>query len=179
MRRTMLFMAVALVAAPLAAQTTSELERVAALRFALANGFVLPEGTVVARETVVDSSRPRPQATRLQFRSADASALAEVVTPVARVVSSVGLVSCRQRVCWSLTSVPVLVASDPETTSSQEKTVVGLQLYSRQGDETMLTSAVVVIEQINGGWRGLSYSVGPFSRRVTPPSQSQPEPPTK
>jgi hypothetical protein len=147
------------------AQRPSEIERVAALRFAMANGFQIPPGVTVARETFVDSGRPRPSPTRPDLRERDAQALAAEITPAARVGSAAPLVSCTRHVCWGATAERLLVVSDPEATP-QQKAVVGLTLYSRDSSGADIVSgAVVLLERVEGGWVGVSYTVGPFSGR--------------
>ena len=147
------------------AQRPSEIERVAALRFAIANGFAIPAGVTIARETVVDSARPRPAPTRMDLRDRDAQALGAEFTPAARMGSIATTVTCKRLVCWGSTATPVLIVSDPEPTP-QLKAVVGLTLYSRDSSGADLVSgAVVLLEKREGGWVGVSFTVGPFSGR--------------
>jgi hypothetical protein len=88
-----------------------------------------------------------------------------------RTGSALSLVTCKRRVCTAASDQRVLVVTDPEFTP-QLRTVVGLTLYSRDstGNE-QLTGASVVVEQMEGGWVGVSYSLKPFTVRPRIPPQ--------
>jgi hypothetical protein len=154
----------------LPAQSATSIERVAALRYAMANGFEIPADAIVVVETATEPNQPRPPATREEFRSADARALARELGESARTAAAKDAVACKQRFCHSLTATPVVVASDPELGKDGETTVLVRVIGPAADGVSVHTQAVIVVKRAGDGWVGEKFRLGPATLRVRIPS---------
>jgi hypothetical protein len=160
---------------PVLAQEAPLSARVAAVRFALDNGWKIPdENLVVAVESqfnnVVDGAIVNSaEVDRLR----DASAIARLIGPAVTTGAAAQMLTCRQHKCVPAAGRGVAVISEPEATG-KGIAVIGIQVYLPSSDpkfDGLLLTGVIELEQRGAGWVGARNRAGPTLLGVRWPSK--------
>jgi hypothetical protein len=145
-------------------QEASSSPRVAAVRFAVANGLAVSLGRVtVATETTFNNVDSRRQPMTEAARLAEAQSIAEVVGSMALTGRAADSLRCHQGRCAPLAGGSVLVVNQPEPTQrGTQGVLVSLYLPSDRPDrDGFHWMAVVELEPLGSGWKGVRYYLPP------------------
>jgi hypothetical protein len=160
-RLALVGLATAIVQGTMPAQSSSP--RMAAVEFALRNGFDIPRANlVVALEvryggvsdiprTATDRSTTLPPEVVLR----DAREIAALLGPDVTVKSALPLVLCPQRRCYAAADVPVLVVD--ELKNDEPGIYVKLYLPAQAEAQALLRHAIVDVEQTPAGWTATRF----------------------
>jgi hypothetical protein len=148
--------------------------RIAALRFAVANGLELPPGDLaVAVETGFERIHVAPSKMGTAELYSQAVAIATATGRGAKTGSAASLLSCRQRACAPATRASVLLIDEP-TGSDGSKASVYVRLYEPSDVteyDAVLSHGVVDVAQKDGQWVGVRFRVGPSKVRIKLPAK--------
>lgn len=167
-------------AAAAVAQTSPESPRVAAVRFAFANGYDVAGGAgiVVMRESVFPRTPTPPPRNLTQMElQREAEQIAAIVHGSVATVDGPDLFVCAERspqICGARSTQAVLWVSEPSTTSTGANIHIRLYLPSAPASSGDTRSAVFVhglvgIQQRTGGWVGTGNDTGPTHTTVRVP----------
>ena len=137
----------------------------AALRFALNNGYDVPEtDLVVAIESDFNAAHKRPDSPSKSKQASEALNVARTISPGIRVFPAADFMKCVKGVCVPRGRTSVLTVREPEIVADGSAKVL-LTLYSPPPSgsdyDGILTQAIVVLRLSGNTWIGDSFSLAP------------------
>jgi len=146
--------------------------RIAAARYAVANGIDLPAGDVaVGFEMGFERIGFARHLTATEELQSQAKAIATAIGRGARPGSAAQLLTCRQRACAPNSKTSVLLIEEP-TTDEKSVTSLSVRLFSPSDSgefDALLTHGVLEVEQKGGTWAAVRFRLGPSTVKVKLP----------
>ena len=156
-----------------ALNATMRAQRIAAVRFAIANGIALPAGELaVAHEVDFKLVHAMPPVIGAAEQELQAVAIAKAIRPDAKTGLAAQLLICKFSACAPATKASVLLIDQPRR-KTESVWSVQVRLYQPTTNaaeyDALQSIGLVEIEEKAGIWTGARFALGPSTGKLRLP----------